>query len=214
MLNCSSEEEEVDQTTLKRKGKEQATEKPAKIGKTMAQGVTLTHRLIDLSPYWDGRMTACFGYVPLTIFVPAWSLADKTHMSNRRKQNSSSVTGGRMLSDLASNSSNKVHQQSNHHSSYNRMGQSSHQNYSHDHNKFHNQGAMNHGSNRQRRGRRGRGNSRGNGIRGGGTQVATNPAPMMVINGVVVPKYRPGAFEALKAARQARGSSNGTGTNP
>lgn len=34
-------------------------------------------------------MSACFGYVPLTIFVPAWLLADRTHMSNRRKQSSS-----------------------------------------------------------------------------------------------------------------------------
>ncbi|EGG02535.1 uncharacterized protein MELLADRAFT_110117 [Melampsora larici-populina 98AG31] len=284
MLNCSSEEEEVDQNALKRKGKGQATEKPAKIGKTMAQGITLTQRLIDLSPYWDGRMTACFGYVPLTIFVPACLLADKTHMSNRRKQNSScsdiisyvglrvpnewrqsflmwstsfnlyvqywrvkyhlggalehvnpwtgrhqvgwdllsngdeqitAVTGGRMLSHLASNSSNRAHQQPNHqsgsysHSSYDRAGQNPHQNYNYDQNRFQDQGAMNQGSGGRGRGRRGR----GIGSRGGGARVAVNPAPTTVINGVVVPKYGPGAFEALKAAKQAGGSSSATGPN-
>jgi hypothetical protein len=90
-MDYLSEEDdgEDDSTTVKRKGKIQSSEKPAKAGKIMSSGVVLKHQLVELSPYWDSRMTACFGYVPLTIFVPAWLLADKAHMSNWKKQSSS-----------------------------------------------------------------------------------------------------------------------------
>ncbi|EGG04165.1 uncharacterized protein MELLADRAFT_108720 [Melampsora larici-populina 98AG31] len=90
MLAISSDEEDEEEACAgKRKAKDKSSDKPAKVGKKMETGRILTHKLIDLAPYWDSKMKACFGYVPLTIFVPAWLLEDKNHMSNRRKQSSS-----------------------------------------------------------------------------------------------------------------------------
>ncbi|EGF99172.1 uncharacterized protein MELLADRAFT_94855 [Melampsora larici-populina 98AG31] len=106
MLECSSGEDDDDEELVgaKRKSTKQISEKPAKAGKKMNPRKILTHQLVDLAPYWDNKMTACFGYVPLTIFVPAWLLADKAHMANRKKQTNScsdvlQYTGSRIPSE-------------------------------------------------------------------------------------------------------------------
>ncbi|EGG02426.1 uncharacterized protein MELLADRAFT_110177 [Melampsora larici-populina 98AG31] len=307
MLEVSSEEEETELSSSKRKGKSQPSEKPAKVGKMMNHGTTLTHRLIDISSYWDGRMTACFGCVPLTIFVPAWLLADKTHMANRRKQSSScsdvvsyaglrvpsewrqsflmwstsfnlylqywrtkyhredialrleehrkivlalktkyhdawapalrydithrtnvfswdmlsnsdkqitAVTGGRMLSHLAPNGRNQqYHHQAQ--GTYNEgVNHGLNTTNQHMFNEYQDQGSSSgQGGNGRGRGRRGRGVSRGGNGRGGGQRPTAAP-PTTVVNGVVVPKFGPGAFEAVKAVRQAGTNGNGATGQP
>ncbi|EGG08055.1 uncharacterized protein MELLADRAFT_105378 [Melampsora larici-populina 98AG31] len=281
MLGASSEEEEEeDLGGVKRKAKETCSEKSTKVAKKMNTGKVLTHKLIDLAPYWDNRMKACFGYVPLTIFVPAWLLADKNHMSNRRKQSSlcsdvvayvglrvpsewrqsflmwstsfhlyvqywrskyqqediakrleehykinvnpatgryqvgwdmisngdeqiTAVTGGRMLSHLAPSGRSQAQGMTGQF-----FGESSHyQNVSH-----HEFGELNgNGSfsqNGRGRGRRGRGVSRGINARGGGSRGG-HSGPTTVVNGVTVPKFGPGAFKAVKAAKQAGTGGNG-----
>ncbi|EGF97572.1 uncharacterized protein MELLADRAFT_114229 [Melampsora larici-populina 98AG31] len=67
------------------------------------------------------------------------------------------------------------------------------------------------GSNGARgRGQRGRGGGRGNTMRGGGPSVRGGggmvPSATTLVNGIMVPKFGPGAFEALKTA-QANSSS-------
>ncbi|EGF98327.1 uncharacterized protein MELLADRAFT_113613 [Melampsora larici-populina 98AG31] len=224
MLGCSSDEEEEQVSgAVKRKSKAQDTDKPIKIGKTMNPGKVLTHRLIELSAYWNNKMVACFGYVPLTIFVPAWLLADTTHMANRRKQSSScsnvlsyvdeqitAVTGGRMLSHLAT--PGRSHHEHGHTQS---NGQHHHDNFGNhvgydDHEQSGSHGGVSNGRGRGKRGR-GRGNGHGVSGRGGIMRTMTQQAPTTMINGVAVPKFGPGAFEALKAARQA-GTSNSAGS--
>ncbi|EGG11436.1 uncharacterized protein MELLADRAFT_102400 [Melampsora larici-populina 98AG31] len=294
MLDASSEEEEdVESGAGKRKAKECGTEKSSKIAKKMNHGKVLTHRLIDLAPYWDNRMKACFGYVPLTIFVPAWLLADKNHMSNWQKQSSScsdvvayvglrvpsewrqsflmwstlfhlyvqywrmkyqqeeiacrleehykivldikaknhdafapalrfqvgwdmisngdeqitAVTGGRMFSHLAPSGRNQSHAPTGQF-----FGEVNGHYGNHQHESVEGAGGVNFHQGSRGRGKRGRGFNRGNGNRGGGTRGGAPSGPTTVVNGVTVPKFGPGAFEAVKAAKQAGVSGNSAGT--
>ncbi|EGG10599.1 uncharacterized protein MELLADRAFT_103279 [Melampsora larici-populina 98AG31] len=270
MLGCSSDKEEVEVNQSKRKGKTQVAEKPAKIGKTMNHGTVLTHQLIDLSPYWDSRMQACFGYVPLTIFVQAWLLADKTHMSNRKKQSTScsdivayvglrvpnkwrqsflmwstsfnlyvqywrvkygrediaarleehykvgwdlvangdeqitAVSGGRMLSHLASAGGSHANHVNTSHGQHAYHGGNYNSHLDHHE---HGNGNISRG-----RGKRGRSFGRGVGNRGGNSRQTTHTTPTTLVNGVAVPKFGPGAFEAIKAAKQSSASSSGAVT--
>ncbi|EGG01082.1 uncharacterized protein MELLADRAFT_111312 [Melampsora larici-populina 98AG31] len=149
MLNCSSEEDKVDEPDkTKRKAGSQPTEKPAKIGKTMSQGKTLTHWLIDLSAYWDGKMAA-FG----------WDLLSSTD------DQITAITGGRMLSHLAPTGKSQSHHQSHHHHHFDGgvfHGSSTGSYVSHD---YHDQGLGNNNvsnGNGRGQGRRGQGFMRGN----------------------------------------------------
>ncbi|EGG03338.1 uncharacterized protein MELLADRAFT_109413 [Melampsora larici-populina 98AG31] len=279
MLDASSEEVEVEVSETKRKAKEKVSNKPAKVGKKMNPGEVLTHRLINLAPYWDNRMKLAFGYVLLTIFVPAWLLADKNHMSNRRKQSSlcSDVVAlkyGR--EDIASRLEehykivlaikDKYHKAFAPALRYNithRTNVFSHtledgelsdvgikneeiaeqaiadSKANGDHWYFDNpyivggamentnpatgrmqvgyhqsdfteaSGSSGHGN--RGRGCRGRGGHRGVVGRGGSSRGPSTSGPTSVVNGVVVPKFGPGAFEAMKVAKQAGASSGGAG---
>ncbi|EGG09896.1 uncharacterized protein MELLADRAFT_103925 [Melampsora larici-populina 98AG31] len=246
MLDASSEEDEdVEPGAGKRKAKECGTEKLSKVAKKMNHGKVLTHRLIDLAPYWDNRMKACFGYVPLTIFVPAWLLADKNHMSNWRKQSSScsdvvAYVGLRVPSEwrqsflmwstpfhlyvqywrLKYQQEEIASRLEEHYKIVLDIKAKNHDAFApalshysnHQQESAEGAGSVNYHHGGRGRGKRGRGFSRGNGSRGGGTQGGAPSGPTTVVNGVMVPKFGPGAFEAVKAAKQAGVSGNSAGT--
>lgn len=60
---------------------------------------------------------------------------------------------------------------------------------------------------------RGRGSSRGNGGRGGSVKTVVTPSPTTLVNGIAVPKFGPGAWEALKSARKANNAGTGATTS-
>lgn len=60
------------------------------------------------------------------------------------------------------------------------------------------------------RGRRGRGASRGSVGRGGSNKSTSIPNPTTIVNGIAVPKFGPGAWEAIKAAKKAGANVEGT----
>ncbi|EGG07322.1 uncharacterized protein MELLADRAFT_105857 [Melampsora larici-populina 98AG31] len=124
-------------------------------------------------------------------------------MISNGDEQTTAVTGGRMLSHLAPSGRSQAQGMTGQF-----FGESSHhQNVSH-----HEFGELNgNGSfsqNGRGRGRRGRGVSRGINARGGGSRGG-HSGPTTVVNGVTVPKFGPGAFEAVKAAKQAGTGGNG-----
>ncbi|EGG02742.1 uncharacterized protein MELLADRAFT_109773 [Melampsora larici-populina 98AG31] len=239
MLDASSEEDEdVEPGAGKRKAKECGTKELSKVAKKMNHGKYL-------APYWDNRMKACFGYVPFTIFVPAWLLADKNLMSNWRKQSSScsdvvAYVGLRVPSEwrqsflmwstlfhlnvqywrMKYQQEEIASRLEEHYKIVLDIKAKNHDAFApalshysnHQQESVEGAGGVNFHQGSRGRGKRGRGFNRGNGSRGGGTRGGAPSGPTTVVNGVMVPKFGPGAFEAVKAAKQAGVSGNSAGT--
>ncbi|EGG01763.1 uncharacterized protein MELLADRAFT_110640 [Melampsora larici-populina 98AG31] len=207
----------------------------------MNPGKVSTHQLIDLAPYWDNRMKACFGYVPLTIFVPAWLLADKNHMSNRRKQSLScsdviAYVGLRVPSkwrhsfliwstffhlyvkywrlkyqqEEIANTPSGRHQVQPQNGQF--FGEANHHYGYHHQDNAEASGSVGYHQSNRGRGKQGRGMGRGTSSRGGSIRGGSHSGPTTIVNGVMVTKFGPGAFEAVKAARQASVNGKNAGT--
>ncbi|EGG02470.1 uncharacterized protein MELLADRAFT_91283 [Melampsora larici-populina 98AG31] len=121
------------------------------------------------------------------------------------------VTGGQMLSHLAQQGRNYTQPPNGQFFLENNTGHSHGNHGQSDYVKASGSGFYNQNQGVRGKGRRGRGVSRGVGGRGGSARGSFNSGPTSTVNGVVVPKFGPGAFEAMKAAKQAGGSGSGNG---